>query len=290
MVRVADGRRDAYRSRKVHRPDDSLHKFTGGPRHRLLKIEDGRPEVLKALLPWLENPKWLRADIGGRGTIVQALTRIKEPEGVPGLIVALDEKEQRPASDVMANAANAAANAANAAANAAATAANRLVAASNLRGNSNAASNSYAAATETYFALRYSAITALAFQKDSRAVPALRRVLNEQGQSSDNQSVVGAIFECGGFSIAEQVDALEYVATSGGQSAGPANVIANVPGYTAERPRTPNIKELLGLYISLKPEVDEDLARAVIDRIGKLDKSDPPTAAILRSIVTQWPR
>ena len=65
---------------------------------------------------------------------------------------------------------------------------------------------------ETY-PYRYFAIAALAKQKSLQAVPALRRVLPEV-ESWQRDVVVRAILESGGFSVAEQVNALEFVAES----------------------------------------------------------------------------
>jgi HEAT repeat protein len=257
---------------------DNINVRSAAARNLLLKLEGNRPDVLKALLPWLENPKWLRHDVQGRGTIVQVLGRVKEPESLPGLLVALDEKDARPSYADAATAANVASNAM--------AAANRVI--SNSRISSNTSSNiSVTVPTETFFPFRYSAIAAMAFQRDGRAVPALRRILSESALPYENQTIVGAIHECGGFSITEQVDALEHTVKDADRAVGMSNTISNVP----IRPmitETSDVRQMLGLYISLKADIDDALGRALVDRIGQLDKTDPPTALALRRLIVKW--
>jgi HEAT repeat protein len=264
---------------------DNINVRSAAARNLLLKLEGDRPEVLKALLPWLENPKWLRQNIQGRAMIVQVLGRMKEPDSIPGLMVALDEKDIRTSYAYAANAAANAVNAAAVAVNSAAVTSNRAVSIFPL--NSNTSSNTSAhVPTETYFPLRYAAVTALAFQKDARAVPALRRVLAESTQPYENQSIVGAIFECGGFSIGEQVDAIEHAVKDIDRAVGMSNTVSNV--RIQPLAETGDVRQMLGLYISLKAEIDDELGRALVDRIGQLDKTDPPNAMALRRLIVKW--
>src|SRR6185503_17939334 len=65
---------------------------TAAAKNLLRRLNTNNPEVIRALLPWLENPKWLNSDESGRNQLISALQNIKMPESVPGLIAALDEK------------------------------------------------------------------------------------------------------------------------------------------------------------------------------------------------------
>src|SRR5262249_827797 len=149
------------------------------------------PEIIRALLPWLENPKWAEpngdswvyggANVGDespRLMIVNALGSVRMPESVPGLIATLYEKVPRKVPDYSAYSTNS-----NVAANVVRAATNN-----NMRIVANMASRSSGGATavedpeeklpmkeETVYPFRGSAIRALAMQRDVRAVPALRR-------------------------------------------------------------------------------------------------------------------
>jgi hypothetical protein len=81
-------------------------------RNLLTRIDGGGPEVIKALLPWLEDPHWAKNVGDSRAAIVQKLTEYEIPESVPGLIKMLDEVSRRAAPSTGSNrAANMAANA-----------------------------------------------------------------------------------------------------------------------------------------------------------------------------------
>ncbi len=288
---------------------DNINVRTAAARNLLLKLSPSRPDVVRALLPWLGNPKWLRENTGGRSSLVMALSRVKVPESVPGLIAALDERELRdrlPSSSNMVSNANVAVADAiariEAAANAVQTAANTVIRRSNVSAViANTAPNSYYS-SETVYPLRYWAIAGLAFQEDPRAVPALRRILGEVHQPNEQYTLVGAILKCGGFSIAEQVGAIEDVAKNADTNTYGASANANMaypganmgytpPGYTIYDPTgrpTTDIKRMLGIHLAQSSEVGEELARSVVDRITSLDRSDVQTANAMRKIVLRW--
>lgn len=168
-------------------------------------------KIVKALLPWLSDPDWAK-ELGGasRGRIVETLSSMKMPDAVPGLISIMNEKE-RPRSGIPIDGiridgveisdsshANTSANAVVKDSYISTNAANANVA--SLRGGG-----------EDYYPHRYSAIRALAKQGDGRAAPALRAVL-PQVDGYQRSMVVAALLASGGYSIAEQVDALEHSA------------------------------------------------------------------------------
>lgn len=256
-----------------------------------LLISKDSPEVVRALLPWLENPKWATETGGERTRLIEALQSLAMPESVPGLIAILEEMQQtvkRPSA----------------------------------MANSNAKvapvlpdDGQIVEPLEIY---RISAIAALGTQKDSRAIPALRRALNEV-EEYERAGTIKALLQTRGFSVAEQVDALETVAKGSGETgirtynantskgyyplsntANLAYTVDHAPGtytansnantfYTPKRPLTPEeIKVMLAAQLVENPEAEEALVAGVLDRIGVLDRRDPPTAAKLRDILQNW--
>lgn len=201
---------------------DNIHVRSAAAKNLLVRLnrlpegsrtEPLRKQIVESMLPWLSNKSWIRADSSQRSQLVNALQRVKMPEAVPALIEALDETES------MSNpvyAANTAANSLNAAANAV----NAISAASNTNRvayNSNAVTNAVYTGRE-YYPLRNAAVTALGHQGDARAANALRRVLM-QAEEWERTAVVKALLDCGGFTAAEQVAALEFMARSAGDIA-----------------------------------------------------------------------
>lgn len=285
-------------------------------RNLATRLETVNPEIIKALLPWLEDPKWVIDTNDARGTLIRKLGEIEMPESVPGLLAVLDEKPSfrgyganRPANSVyygsnamanaMANAPNAMANAANSMANAAGTV-------SRMRPAGNYAvtdiSNNYSVSLN-----RSSAVLALAKQKDPRAVPPLRRILPE-GERYESSIVVKAILNCGGFTTAEQMDALESEAKGVREQMSIESTATNAPwannpvyyGNTASavanaympRRRGPltaaEIRTLLSEQLSQSPEITDELARAIVDRIEVLDTKDAKLAGAYRKMILKW--
>src|SRR4029079_11790868 len=101
--------------------------------------------------------------------------------------------------------------------------------------STNSNSNTQMTREVVYFPLRDVAVHALAYQGDARAVPALRRLLNEaavQANTYSRSEILRAILLCGGFTISEQVDDLEHYARGIGElPAGPPYPSANVNSY-----------------------------------------------------------
>ncbi len=266
---------------------------TAAVRNLLLKGNGTKPEVIKAMLPWLEDPNWAN-DVGGaRMGIINALSSIKLPESVPGLIRTLDEKKKQrvtsyaEATNVMVSRAT---NAANAAANAASYAANL---------SASTVASSSGRDIEVY-AYRSPAVTALGFQADPAAGPALRRVLNE-AQGYDRMTIIDALLKCRGFSVPEQVDAFEsavkkqVMAEELARAA--ANTNAPILDYYGDNspygkpgaPTQADIKQMIGQRLLISGEVPDDLVYGVIARIDVLDGREPRVAAAMREVVMRWP-
>jgi len=255
-------------------------------------LDEKHPEVIRALLPWLENPKWAKEISSERTALVSALTEVVIPESVPGLIAMLNETEMR---EVMPQYTNS----------------NAMVYTS----NSNTSLVNIATRTEATYPFRISAINALATQKDVRAASALRIVLT-QVEEYQRPSVVNALQMSHGFSVPEQIEALELVLKNTREMSSdtmsnsvtymansnmimPMNMtvrtnsyaIAN-NGYVANyipRSYNPNdVKSILGNQIIGNAEPSGELVAGLIDRINVLEKTDATLAQTLRRVMMNW--
>ena len=275
-------------------------------RNLVLKINADKPEVIRALLPWLEDAKWAK-DVGGsRQRLVSILAEIEMPEAVPGLIAILDEKGKVPD---YASAANAMANAANSMSNA------------YRRPTANAPAVNAAPQVipeREAYVYRAAAVRALAKQADPRAAMPLRRALSEADIYERNE-IVRALIKCKGFTVIEQVDALEFEVKAYANAANvaansmanaanaAANAVAAASNYAASYsnslithyPESPTwqkpgpmtaeqLKIVLGSQLREDREPSDDLATAVVERIGVLDKRDPKVSKQMRAVVINW--
>ncbi len=266
-------------------------------------LGDKNPDVIRALLPWLENPEWAKGNGSARQMLIGALADFTMPESVPGLIAVLNEKTSPENTG-------------------------RLRGEMSNGSMSNAAPsvnyNSATTAAADSYLYRSAAISALAKQKDARAVSALRLVL-PQVEVFERAVVVGALLACGGFSVAEQIEALELVAKNTNRqskdiqsekpTADSGASMSNRPGseYSGiesrfnkvesewraldnvmsnashTRPYNPSeIKLLLGGLLAASAEVSSELAAAMVDRIDYLDAKNAPLAFALRKIMLNW--
>jgi hypothetical protein len=235
------------------------------------------PEVIKALLPWLENPKWAKEVGNERRTLIDSLASVELPESVPGLIAVLSEKETR-----------------------------EVNAPSNPNSNTVYSSNSSVGARQVdFYPYRYAAINALAMQKDERANPALRQIL-PQVEDYERRMVVRALLLCSGFSVSEQVEALEFIAKALTEQTEPTQDAVNTANAanmavmmsnmtngntTYNRPVVINqsdIKIVLGMQMMEPNEPGGELVAALLDRIEYLDKKEPQVAAAMRKIIQNW--
>jgi len=293
---------------------DNVWVRSAAVRNLVTRLETGGPEVVKALLPWLEDPKWAGDSDNSRQTLVRKLSEFEIAESVPGLIKVLDEKQTQRRPYYGANAANMAANAsrypssnANAAvANAMASALNAISAAGNrLPANTTAGDVEY-----TTYPFRYMGVLALGKQKDGRAVQPLRRILMlPEGENYERGNIVGAILASGGFSIAEQLAALETSAKgvrdeiTAEENAAAANSSFNTysaynsPALYANAVNAPQpgraptaaeINSLLGEQLVRSETISDELARGIVDRVEYLDTRDAKLAAAYRRMILNW--
>lgn len=254
-------------------------------------------KIVRALLPWLENPRWAKQVGGERQRLVSALRTVAIPESVPGLIAMLNEKEtSQQVTNSMSNL------------NAAAV--NRAYNSANVSGNMTR--------TVDFYPFRSEAIAALEKQRSPQAASALRQVLGLV-EPWERQTVVRAILASSGFSITEQIEAMEKVAKDVGkmeqtvESADLTNTVASsetdeeyelkAPEMRVMTTNTPgiansqilrreidfnDIRYLLGTQMVNLEDPSEQLIKAVIDRIAFYDKRDPEMAAGLRRIIQNW--
>jgi hypothetical protein len=236
------------------------------------------PELVKALLPWLENPKWAKEVGGERAKMVAALREYEIPESVPGLIAMLNEKENVEIRD-------------SPNANVPVYQGNRPY-------------NSPAVRQVDNYPYRSAAIAALEKQKSPLAIAPLRLILT-QVEEWERQSVVRTLIVSNGYTIPEQLEALEETAKVVSQQEIPISntstreVIidritqANTPAMNVSpnypRQYNPNdIRLILGNQLVNIEEVSDELVKAVIDRINYLDTKNPKIANSLRGIIQNW--
>ncbi len=238
------------------------------------------PEIVRALLPWLENPKWAKETGSERSKLVMALRNYEMPESVSGLIAMLNEKE-RVEVEVQPNA---------------------NMAVNTMPGNRPAANVSVIKKTVDTYPYRSAAIMALEKQKSSLAVAPLRQVL-PLVEPWERENVVRALIFSNGFTTAEEVEALEETAKvlnqQEQQAFRNANVMSNAAmvndgSYTNYTPNViqpfnpSDLKLLLGNLLINAGKAPGELVAAVIDRINYHTTKNPQIAAVLRRIIQNW--
>jgi len=262
-------------------------------------LTEQNPEIIRALLPWLQNPKWAKEVRGERRQLVNALRTVTMPESVSGLMAALNERAVRETASASRSTANRSVSMGNINVNSAAA---------NALNTATAVMSNMAMSGPAAHPLRNEAIDALGAQKDERAAPALRAVLPEVDPYK-RDDVIRAILNCHGFPIPEQVAALEMIARNSGRM-GPLTspaVVGNVqmgnpytdrlvlsntmPGVFSLRDEAYNPAQtpvLLGLQLIRETDINNELVVAVLDRIESLEKREPAIALAFRQLIQRW--
>lgn len=272
-------------------------------RNLTIILNEKNPDVIRALLPWLEDADWAKEVSAERQIIVSALQSISMPESVSGLIAALNEKRTRqvPFSN---------------------TAMSNVYQGNSATSSNTTANSNTATRTIEIYPLRSGAISALEKQRDARAGNALRSIL-PQVDEYERSNVVRAALASNGFSVQEQIDAFETVAKaqvkaesmsanaakSSNLAAANAMVMSNsskreIPmpvlrdepvfingNFTGYQPRPydPNeIKIMLGNQIISNTEPGGEFVTALIERVENLEGKEPQTAAFMRRVMTGW--
>lgn len=248
-----------------------------------------KEEVVRAMLPWLDDANWANDVTGSRRALIAAIKEFRIPEAVPGLIAVINNRAMLKPTE-----------------------------ASTAQSNTNGSVPDIAEFRNSYefrgFIL--AAVEALGAQRDPRAIPVLREVLPEF-ESWQRQQVVKAMVDCGGFSASEEVDAIEQMARNNAKreeierisnaavnaeskevstdEMPVANRAANssVTVFTT-RPNRPGVvdpeelRSLLGNVMMQIEEPSNDLVAATIDRIEILAKREPDVAGKMREVLRNW--
>ncbi|HEX4947331.1 MAG TPA: HEAT repeat domain-containing protein, partial [Blastocatellia bacterium] len=134
--------------------------------------------------------------------------------------------------------------------------------------------------------LSLAAAEALAAQQDQRAVPALKRLLARSLSPTERTIAVEALVVCGGLSDDEMARAIESYAT---------RIALTGKGDLAEKiERLDDFDDNLPLQIALgkvlseteKPR--ETVATRLLDRMQRLEKTQPALARLLLAVVQKW--
>jgi hypothetical protein len=132
---------------------------------------------------------------------------------------------------------------------------------------------------------RTNAVNSLAFQRDARAIPAIRRAL-EKTPVSERLDYLEALINCGGLTVDEMVASIESYAKR----------LMTTPGNDV-RERFDEINsseelseaENVGMILGQSEEPNEELAARLLDRIKILESRQPKLAASIQSIIQEWP-
>ncbi len=120
--------------------------------------------------------------------------------------------------------------------------------------------------------------------KDARAIPALKSALAKTEREDDRPYFYRALIASGGFSVDEQMSAIEIY----------AEAISTPEGYEKVEKAYFSFDEALPLQISLgkylanQNEPEENLILRAIERQKVLQKEKPEVAKILSEIMTKW--
>jgi HEAT repeat protein len=321
--------KEKYRAKMIELAASSNKAVRSAAVRNLIVIaaEKNGEDLVKAMLPWLTNPAWVDVpnDESGRNSLVRWLAEYKVPEAVPGLIAVLDEKEvprSRPNSNsnVMSNANYAIDGAIGDYQGPISTTATLVNMTTNATTAANMAARTYSSnrvyGTEVSYPFRYSAISALAFQRDPRAIPPLRRLLGQMKEPYERGNIIGALVAVGGFTVEEQVNGLELLAKASASAEASMNAqlrqMANSNGSdwndlseeelgamfkhrgantsiaTTASSMTDSLELQIGQAVIGLNEPGEPLIRGLIDRIVAREKSDPQTSSMLRLLLLRW--
>lgn len=124
----------------------------------------------------------------------------------------------------------------------------------------------------------------LAYFKDQRAVPALKKALAEDKNEDHRQYILDGLLASGGLSDAEQLAALEAYAAKltapGGRE--------EVERYRSYRDEPLPQPVSIGAYLARQKEASDSLTQAVLARAEALRKQDPALSRALLGVAEGW--
>ena len=127
------------------------------------------------------------------------------------------------------------------------------------------------------------AARALAYYKDPRAVPALKKAL-AQSNESERGNILEGLFASGGVSDTEAISALEAYATKRMTAEGRVELDRDRLYRTEALP----IPISIGKYLATTKSASESLVRSVLARAESLKKTNPTMAQSLFEIANRW--
>ncbi|MBS1796820.1 MAG: HEAT repeat domain-containing protein [Acidobacteria bacterium] len=131
---------------------------------------------------------------------------------------------------------------------------------------------------------REEAVTSLVRYRRPETVPIFRRLLFDNRNVELRDTLIEALVATDGFSVGEEIDALEGFA----DSMLAARKAENSDAEPDESEKTPSIEYSLGHFLANNPKLGDALVRATIARIGALEKSRPEIAALLLEFLQSW--
>lgn len=128
------------------------------------------------------------------------------------------------------------------------------------------------------------AADSLAKYKDVRAVPALKKALQDEKDEVHRRRIIDGLISCGGLTDDEQVAALEEYATALTTPDGREKL---------ERFRSDSDDPLpvlwsIGRYLAFNNSASNSVVRAVLSRAALLEKTNPPVARSLLEVAQRW--
>lgn len=124
----------------------------------------------------------------------------------------------------------------------------------------------------------------LAYYKDLRAVPALKKALAQEKNEDHRHYFIQGLLASGGLTVAEQLAALEAylvkLSTAEGQEA-----LQRYRSYGDEMLPLP---VSIGRYLAQQKEVSDDLVRAVLSRAENLKQNNPTQSRALLEVAQGW--
>lgn len=135
--------------------------------------------------------------------------------------------------------------------------------------------------------LRLLAVEALGAQRDPRAVAPLKRLLTRVDGPTERTTVVNALVACGGLSDDEIARAIEAYATriAVAGKGDPAETIAEADiDFDSNVP----LQVAVGKVLSETEAPREAVATRLLDRIQRLERTQPALAQLLLTLVQRW--
>lgn len=256
---------DRYVAKMIELVGNSNQNIRNAAARNLITIMnqgEKNPEIVKALTPWLEDPKWAREVQQERRAVVTALRQFQIPEAVPGLIAMLNETPAKPI----------------------------------------AGATRSTPVDEDSYPYRGEAILALTTQKSSLAAAPLRQLIPVVRDWEREGIVRAVLVSNGftvreQIDALEFTIKAEANATSNTPAAvreddvrimTPNSIAFNTPRMSSIPFDGNMLRRMLGAQMVALDAPSDELVKAVIERIEIHDKRDPQLASAMRDVIRKW--